>query len=780
MLRHLRRSRVIVLSAIFGVFVSFLTFISARAAIADDSIPALQWPAISAGNTNAPLTGASGSITLPCNGWDTNLSTYSATGQLVRNIDHNSTIDGVPNCIAWPTLGKDDDVYGIPGGVVNGRYMSGPNLVAYHGNTLKWKFPINCYNYGSSVAVGAGGNVYALNRVGNEVHLLGLDPDLSGGQTQPTVVLDKVIPGQSDCSVMLFPYKNGIAVYGSGFNGARFYTYNGTLAAETTSASSWGGDPINADGQLFHAVYSPVSGGSSISIQMFDPRTNSVAWTALASTPGAPGNAAEIHPMPNGGVAVVIQEQKMDSSGIPSVPTQWVTTLALISSNGTKTQSLQIPDTYASNGTWQHQVFVDAQGNITILRPLTLNTGISTPSTVPAVDIAMYDPASGTWPYHQVMSGDLTAAGGPYGYDWYGHANNANDTAVGNGTVFLEATCQGNCADASTKLYALQVPGAAVDYPRGEVLSATVPAQPASGSYVAMGDSFSSGEGVGSYEAGTDAPNVNMCHRSSESYPRIIAADMNFGSTAFVACSGATTDIVFNGGNTSGGWDEPAQMMALSAITQRVTLTIGGNDLGFSGVLTSCVNSPDGNGWGCSHDATLTAAVSSRMDALAGTTSNVNEPSGIGVIHSILNVLEEINNRTSGQAKIYIGGYPHLFGSDLSNYETSSTAPGGGFCAPDVGGSYSYADAQWINDRTDQVNTIIQSAVSAAKNEGIAATYVPSGFGGHAWCDSSSPTWFNGIVLDSNVPPAPLPESMHPDYPGVVGGYVPEFETLMN
>lgn len=321
------------------------------------------------------------------------------------------------------------------------------------------------------------------------------------------------------------------------------------------------------------------------------------------------------------------------------------------------------------------------------------------------------------------------------------------------------------------------------NYPAGYTgpMIPTTPLPPPPAAYVAMGDSFSSGEGVGSYEAGSDAPNVNMCHRSSQSYPRVIAADLNLGSTAFVACSGATTNTLFEGGSASGAWGEPPQMDALSATTQRVTLTIGGNDLGFADVLNSCVNSPKNNGWGCSNDSTITTEVSDRMNALAGTTSNVSTPDGSGVIRSILSVLEEINTRTSGKAKIYIGGYPHLFGSNLSSYEASSSAPGGGFCAPDVGGSYSYADALWFNDRTNQVNTIMQSAVNVAKNEGIMATYVPGvAFGGHAWCDSGSPIWFNGIVLSSGIPPAPLPESMHPNYAGVIGGYVPEFEYLMN
>ena len=91
------------------------------------------------------------------------------------------------------------------------------------------------------------------------------------------------------------------------------------------------------------------------------------------------------------------------------------------------------------------------------------------------------------------------------------------------------------------------------NYPTGyDGVTATTQSPPAKS--VFMGDSFSSGEGVSPFEIGTDAGGVNECHRSPLAYPRLLQGDLDLGLTAFVACSGATTDNVLHGGNAEGAW----------------------------------------------------------------------------------------------------------------------------------------------------------------------------------------------------------------------------------
>lgn len=110
---------------------------------------------------------------------------------------------------------------------------------------------------------------------------------------------------------------------------------------------------------------------------------------------------------------------------------------------------------------------------------------------------------------------------------------------------------------------------------------------PQSAKYVAMGDSYSAGEGVPAFEVGTDVAasegTENKCHRSRQAYSQILASNpaLNLNRLNFVACSGATiSDVLY-----SGQWNEPPQIEALSADTAVVTLTIGGNDVGFGDYL---------------------------------------------------------------------------------------------------------------------------------------------------------------------------------------------------
>ena len=89
--------------------------------------------------------------------------------------------------------------------------------------------------------------------------------------------------------------------------------------------------------------------------------------------------------------------------------------------------------------------------------------------------------------------------------------------------------------------------------------------------YVALGDSYSSGLGAGSYLGSSS------CHRSSNAYPVLYAAQAS-ASLDFVACSGARTSDVLNN-----------QVSALSAGTDLVTITVGGNDVDYVGDLTLLV-----------------------------------------------------------------------------------------------------------------------------------------------------------------------------------------------
>ncbi|MFV2114736.1 SGNH/GDSL hydrolase family protein [Micromonospora sp. LOL_025] len=111
------------------------------------------------------------------------------------------------------------------------------------------------------------------------------------------------------------------------------------------------------------------------------------------------------------------------------------------------------------------------------------------------------------------------------------------------------------------------------------VLSATLallglanPAQAAGHHYVALGDSYASGVGAGSYtsESGT-------CKRSTNAFSARWAAANAPASYTSVACAGAKTTDVIN-----------SQVAALSSQTTLVSITIGGNDAGFGNIMSTC------------------------------------------------------------------------------------------------------------------------------------------------------------------------------------------------
>ncbi|MEV0692077.1 SGNH/GDSL hydrolase family protein [Streptomyces sp. NPDC050388] len=97
--------------------------------------------------------------------------------------------------------------------------------------------------------------------------------------------------------------------------------------------------------------------------------------------------------------------------------------------------------------------------------------------------------------------------------------------------------------------------------------------QAAAGGYVALGDSYSSGVGAGSYIGSS-----GDCKRSTKAHPYLWAAANSPSSFDFTACSGARTNDVVSG-----------QLGPLSATTGLVSISVGGNDAGFADVMTTCV-----------------------------------------------------------------------------------------------------------------------------------------------------------------------------------------------
>jgi lysophospholipase L1-like esterase len=99
----------------------------------------------------------------------------------------------------------------------------------------------------------------------------------------------------------------------------------------------------------------------------------------------------------------------------------------------------------------------------------------------------------------------------------------------------------------------------------------------AAGGYVALGDSYSSGLGAGSYLTSS-----GDCKRSTKAYPYLWAAANSPSSFDFTACAGARTSDV-----------TASQLGPLNSSTALVSITIGGNDAGFADIMQTCVLQSD-------------------------------------------------------------------------------------------------------------------------------------------------------------------------------------------
>lgn len=135
------------------------------------------------------------------------------------------------------------------------------------------------------------------------------------------------------------------------------------------------------------------------------------------------------------------------------------------------------------------------------------------------------------------------------------------------------------------------------------------------GTYVSLGDSYSAGEGLGDYQKGSsvhqsqcrvsvighcvyhkDPKIINGCDRSSYAYNSVVSDTFAFkGGKRTWACSGSTTKDIYDPnhancskGSASGKYGEGCQLYRVDPNTSLITMSIGGNDAGFSKELKSC------------------------------------------------------------------------------------------------------------------------------------------------------------------------------------------------
>jgi len=209
--------------------------------------------------------------------------------------------------------------------------------------------------------------------------------------------------------------------------------------------------------------------------------------------------------------------------------------------------------------------------------------------------------------------------------------------------------------------------------------------QAAATGYVALGDSYSSGVGAGSYIGSS-----GDCKRSTKAYPYLWAAANSPSSFSFTACSGARTSDV-----------TASQLAPLNSTTGLVSISIGGNDAGFADVMTTCVTQSD------------SACVSRINTAKAYVDSTL--PGRLDSVYTAIRA-------KAPAAHVVVLGYPRF-------YKLGQTCLG-----------LSETKRSAINNASDYLNTAI---AKRAADHGFTFGDVRPAFTGHEICSGSS--WLHSI-----------------------------------
>jgi lysophospholipase L1-like esterase len=260
--------------------------------------------------------------------------------------------------------------------------------------------------------------------------------------------------------------------------------------------------------------------------------------------------------------------------------------------------------------------------------------------------------------------------------------------------------------------------------PGAEATTPSASAQVA-GTYVALGDS---------YTAGPLLPLIDQpygCLRSSTlNYPHLVADRLGI-AVRDVSCSGAETEDMFAPQGVTPG-PNPPQLDALDAGVGLVTLQIGGNDIGFSGIAEDCV-SLDPTGHPC-QDRFVVDGVDEISRRIAET-----EP-------LVAAVLATIHDRAPA-ARVLVVPYIDILPAALPQ-----------LCWPQL--PIAYADVPYLRAKEQELDAML-ARVAAANGAEYVDAYTPSV--GHDACQPPGLRWVEPLV------PANLAAPIHPNALGMLG-----------
>ncbi|WP_043727122.1 SGNH/GDSL hydrolase family protein [Kutzneria sp. 744] len=221
--------------------------------------------------------------------------------------------------------------------------------------------------------------------------------------------------------------------------------------------------------------------------------------------------------------------------------------------------------------------------------------------------------------------------------------------------------------------------------------------------YVALGDSYAAGVGT--------SGSTGQCGRSPEAYPSLYAAQQHLVNAHLAACSGAGTADVVND-----------QLGDLTPATSLVSITVGGTDVGFSDVMTTCVLSGD----------------EACVDKVRQAEVVIDGPLG----DSLSSTFQAIHAKAPN-ARLVVLGYPHVV-------EDNGPCP------------LSTDKRRALNEGADRLADVMRDR--AVKAGAVFVDARPA-FAGHGYCGREE--WINGVLFPD------VSGSFHPNAAGQRDGYLP-------
>jgi lysophospholipase L1-like esterase len=219
------------------------------------------------------------------------------------------------------------------------------------------------------------------------------------------------------------------------------------------------------------------------------------------------------------------------------------------------------------------------------------------------------------------------------------------------------------------------------------------------------------------------------CLKSSNNYGRIAQRTLAFAEYRDATCSGAETEDMTQPQDVSPG-PNPPQFDSLSTDTALVTVTIGGNDIGFSSIAEDCVSIvPFGSPCRDQYVQNGNDEISNRI---AATAPKVDA------------VLQGIRARTSQTTRILVVNYSAIFPHT------------GNGCYPRM--PVARGDVAWLRSKQVELNAMLADR-AAANGAGVVDVYTASV--GRSACASSGTRWVEPYIPGNAAAP------LHPNLRGM-------------